>query len=360
MTNVLPSFLHVFRFERYRFGIIEQGGNSDGRFDRMFGDEQVVQFEKKKFIVRIAVQAARTPVGVEQISLLIVHDYTSRGKVDHQGELPVFKLQPFMELIAEAVCAVFIGRPVTLLENEISLNPDQERDAQVQMIDELWTGVKDWNPDQSLPSPDSLHTRMIEYFKKSLGNAETHFRVRVDLGFGDEEGEADGILYEGRALRIMEFKGEHDEVDKGIGQLLRYRTLFLQGYGGNWESIRMGLVCTEITPAQHAVCHELGIKLWLYGHVLEHCSIETLHIQYPDTMPWSILIAQVLFEKSTSKDLMRYPSVYSRDNQEPDPEPDGRTIAGHIRSTSRRRAIVKLKEGYQPSLKHFAWGDRIS
>jgi hypothetical protein len=171
-----------------------------------------------------------------------------------------------------------------LLNNEISLNPDIEKYPQVQLIGQAWERVKTQNTELDIPLPDSLHSRMIVYFRRSLGGPKDHFRASVDLGFGDEEGEADGILYEGRALRIIEIKGEHNEVDRGIGQLLRYRTLFIQRYGGNLSSIKMGLVCTEITPAQHAVCHELGIKLWLYGHVMEHCTIETLHIQYPETI----------------------------------------------------------------------------
>jgi hypothetical protein len=69
-------------------------------------------------------------------------------------------------------------------------------------------------------------------------------------------------------------------------------------------------------------------------------------------------MAQLLFEQSTSKDLRRYPGVLLWGNQEPEPEPDGKTKAVRSPAAKRRRALKRLErsKGYQPSLKNFVWG----
>ncbi len=160
------------------------------------------------------------------------------------------------------------------------------------MLSEVWERLKAQNRDQRIRPAKSPHSGMMKGFRKSLlrrGGPE--LLVGINLGFSSEAAEADGVLREDGALRILEFKLGHDEVDRGIGQLLRYKTLFLQRYGGSVDTIKLGLVCGEITQSQHAACCYVDIKLWC-SRVIEYCSINDLHLQYPDASPFDVWLAE--------------------------------------------------------------------
>jgi hypothetical protein len=159
-------------------------------------------------------------------------------------------------------------------------------------LNQVWERVKAQNKNRCIRLTKSPHARITRRFLRSIPNPEITFQATVNLNFGEDGGAADGVLREEDYLRIIEFKGDYDEVDKGIGQLLKYRTLFIQRYGASLDTVKLGLVCSGITPAQHAVCQDLDIKLWLFGHVTTNTTVNDLHLQHPDVTPWDIWVAK--------------------------------------------------------------------
>jgi len=111
--------------------------------------------------------------------------------------------------------------------------------------------------------PPTAHDEVMSMFLRSFIPPNKNYWTEVEVYDGTEMRRVDIVIEDdNEGYTLIEVKSEPNEVDKAIGQILKYKVLFGERYDVSEDKVSVGIVCPSFYPPHKQICNEIGIRLW--------------------------------------------------------------------------------------------------